>query len=68
MNKQKISIKLQKIKTAMLKTYVMTENFHMLLIVNQINQLFAENTKIVKIDTNIELLTMQTKLNMIIKN
>ena len=52
----------------MLKTYVMIENFHILLIVNQINQLFDENMKIVKIDTNIELLTMQTKLNMIIKN
>ena len=68
LNRQKISIKLQKIKTTMLKTYVMTENFHMLSIVNQINQLFDENMKIVKIDTNIELLTMQTKLNMIIKN
>ena len=45
----------------------MIENFHMLLIVNQINQLFDENMKIVKIDTNIELLTMQIKLNIIIK-
>ena len=52
----------------MLKTYVMIENFHMLSIVNQINQLFDENMKIVKIDTNIELLAMQIKLNMIIKN
>ena len=52
----------------MLKTYVMIENSHMLSIINQINQLFDENTKIVKIDTNIELLTMQIKLNMIIKN
>ena len=52
----------------MLKTYVMIENFHMLSIVNQINQFFDENMKIVKIDTNIELLTMQIKLNMIIKN
>ena len=52
----------------MLKTYAMIENSHILLIINQINQLFDENTKIVKIDTNIELLTMQTKLNMIIKN
>ena len=68
LNRQKISIKLQKIKTAMLKTYVMIENFYMLSIVNQINQLFDENMKIVKIDTNIELLTMQIKLNMIIKN
>ena len=68
LNRQKISIKLQKIKTAMLKTYVMIENFHMLLIVNQINQLLDENMKIVKIDTIIELLAMQTKLNMIIKN
>ena len=68
LNKQKISIKLQKIKTAMLKTYAMIENVHMLLIVNQINQLFGENMKIVKIDTNIKLLTMQIKLNMIIKN
>ena len=46
----------------------MIENFYMLLIVNQINQLFDKNMKIVKIDTNIELLAMQTKLNMIIKN
>ena len=68
LNRQKISIKLQKIKTAMLKTYVMIENFHILLIVNQINQLFDENMKIVKINMNIELLVMQTKLNMIIKN
>ena len=68
LNRQKINTKLQKIKTAMLKTYVKTENFHMLSIVNQINQLFDENMKIVKIDTNIELLAMQTKLNMIIKN
>ena len=68
LNRQKINIKLQKIKTAMLKTYVMIENFHMLLIVNQINQFLDENMKIVKIDTNIELLTMQIKLNMIIKN
>ena len=52
----------------MLKTYVMIENSHMLLIVNQINQLLDENMKIVKIDTNIELLAMQIKLNMIIKN
>ena len=68
LNRQKISIKLQKTKTAMLKTYVMTENSHMLLIVNQINQLLDKNMKIVKIDTNIELLAMQAKLNMIIKN
>ena len=68
LNRQKINIKLQKIKTKMLKTYVMIENFHMLSIVNQINQYFDENIKIVKINTNIELLTMQTKLNMIIKN
>ena len=68
LNKQKINIKLQKIKTAMLKTYAMIENSHMLLIVNQINQLFDENTKIVKINMNIELLAMQAKLNMIIKN
>ena len=68
LNKQKINIRLQKIKTAMLKTYAMAENSHMLSIVNQINQLFDENTKIVKIDTNIELLEMQIKLNMIIKN
>ena len=68
LNRQKISTKLQKIKTAMLKAYVMTENFHMLSIVNQINQLLDENMKIVKIDTNIELLAMQAKLNMIIKN
>ena len=68
LNRQKINTKLQKIKTAMLKTYAMIENFHMLSIINQINQLFDENMKIVKIDTNIELLTMQTKLNMIIKN
>ena len=52
----------------MLKTYAMTENFYMLSIVNQINQLLDENTKIMKIDTNIELLAMQIKLNMIIKN
>ena len=68
LNKQKISIKLQKTKTAMLKIYAIIENSHMLSIVNQINQLLDENTKIVKIDTNIELLTMQIKLNMIIKN
>ena len=68
LNRQKISIKLQKIKTAMLKTYVMIENSHMLSIINQINQFLDKNTKIVKIDTNIELLAMQTKLNMIIKN
>ena len=52
----------------MLKIYVMIENFYMLLIVNQINQFFDENMKIVKIDTNIKLLTMQIELNMIIKN
>ena len=40
----------------MLKIYVMIENFHMLSIVNQINQFFDENMKIVKIDTNIKLL------------
>ena len=68
LNRQKINTKLQKIKTAMLKTYAMIENFYMLSIVNQINQLLDENMKIVKIDTNIELLTMQAKLNMIIKN
>ena len=68
LNRQKINTKLQKIKTAMLKTYAMIENSHMLLIVNQINQLLDENTKIVKINTNIELLTMQAKLNLIIKN
>ena len=68
LNRQKISIKFQKTKTAMLKIYVMIKNFHILLIINQINQLLDENTKIVKIDTNIELLAMQTKLNMIIKN
>ena len=68
LNRQKISTKLQKTKTAMLKAYTMIENFHMLSIVNQINQLLDENMKIVKIDTNIELLAMQTKLNMIIKN
>ena len=68
LNRQKINTRLQKTKTAMLKAYAMIENSHMLSIVNQINQLFDENTKIVKIDTNIELLTMQTKLNLIIKN
>ena len=68
LNRQKISIKLQEIKTTMLKAYVMIEKSHMLSIVNQINQLLDENMKIVKIDTIIELLTMQTKLNMIIKN
>ena len=68
LNRQKISTKLQEAKTAMLKAYVMTENFHMLSIVNQINQLLDGNMKIVKIDTNIELLAMQAKLNMIIKN
>ena len=46
----------------------MIKNFHMLSIVNQINQFLDENMKIVKIDTNIKLLTMQTKLNIIIKN
>ena len=46
----------------------MIKNFYILLIVNQINQLFDENMKIVKINTNIELLAMQIKLNMIIKN
>ena len=68
LNRQKINTRLQKAKTAMLKTYAMAENSHMLSIVNQINQLLDENMKIVKIDTNIELLTMQIKLNMIIKN
>ena len=68
LNRQKINTKLQKIKTAMLKAYAMIENFHMLSIVNQINQLLDGNMKIVKIDTNIELLAMQIKLNMIIKN
>ena len=68
LNKQKINTKLQKTKTAMLKTYAMAENSHMLSIVNQINQLLDGNMKIVKIDTNIELLAMQAKLNMIIKN
>ena len=68
LNRQKINTKLQETKTAMLKAYAIAENFHMLLIVNQINQLFDENMKIVKIDTNIELLAMQAKLNMIIKN
>ena len=68
LNRQKTSIKLQKTKTTMLKTYVMIENFYMLLIVNQINQLLDENMKIVKIDTNIKLLAMQTQLNIIIKN
>ena len=52
----------------MLKTYVIIENFYILLIVNQINQFFDENMKIVKIDMNIKLLAMQIKLNMIIKN
>ena len=68
LNRQKINIRLQKTKTAMLKAYAMIENSHMLSIVNQINQLLDENMKIVKIDTNIELLAMQVKLNMIIKN
>ena len=68
LNRQKINTRLQKAKTAMLKAYAMIENSHMLSIVNQINQLLDENTKIVKIDTNIELLAMQTKLDLIIKN
>ena len=68
LNRQKINIRLQEAKTAMLKAYAMAENSHMLSIVNQINQLLDENMKIVKIDTNIELLAMQAKLNMIIKN
>ena len=68
LNRQKINIRLQKTKTAMLKAYAMIENSHMLSIVNQINQFFDENMKILKIDTNIELLAMQIKLNMIIKN
>ena len=68
LNRQKINIRLQETKTAMLKAYAMVENSHMLSIVNQINQLLDENMKIVKIDTNIELLAMQIKLNMIIKN
>ena len=68
LNRQKINLKFQKTKTVMLKTYVMIENSHMLSIISQINQLFDENTKIVEIDTNIELLAMQIKLNMIIKN
>ena len=68
LNRQKINIKLQEAKTAMLKAYAMAENSHMLSIVNQINQLLDGNMKIVKIDTNIELLAMQAKLNMIIKN
>ena len=48
LNRQKINIKLQEIKTAMLKTYAMIESSHMLLIVNQINQFFDENMKIIK--------------------
>ena len=68
LNRQKINTKLQEAKTAMLKAYAMAENSHMLSIVNQINQLLDENMKIVKIDTNIELLAMQAKLDMIIKN
>ena len=68
LNRQKINTRLQEAKTAMLKTYAMAENSHMLSIVNQINQLLDGNMKIVKIDTNIELLAMQAKLNMIIKN
>ena len=68
LNRQKINIRLQEAKTAMLKAYAMAENSHMLSIVNQINQLLDENMKIVKIDTNIKLLAMQVKLEMIIKN
>ena len=68
LNRQKISTKLQKTKTIMLKTYIMIENFHMLSIVNQINQFFDENMKTMKIDTNIELLAMQIKFDLIIKN
>ena len=68
LNRQKINTRLQEAKTAMLKTYAMAENSHMLSIVNQINQLLDGNMKIVKIDTNIELLAMQAKLDMIIKN
>ena len=68
LNRQKINTRLQEAKTAMLKAYAMAENSHMLSIVNQINQLLDGNMKIVKIDTNIELLTMQAKLDMIIKN
>ena len=52
----------------MLKAYAMIKNSHILSIVNQTNQLFDENMKIVKIDTNIKLLAMQIKLNIIIKN
>ena len=68
LNRQKISTKLQKTKTAMLEAYVIAENSHMLSIVNQINQLLDGNMKVIKIDTNIELLAMQAKLDMIIKN
>ena len=68
LNRQKINTRLQEAKTAMLEAYAMVENSHMLSIVNQINQLLDGNMKIVKIDTNIELLAMQAKLDMIIKN
>ena len=66
-NRQKSNAKLQTIKSVLLNAYVLTKNFQMLSIINQIDQLIIDKSEIIKINSNVEILTIQQKLDVIIK-
>ena len=58
MNRQKSNAKLQAAKSVLLNAYALTENSQMLSIIDQIDQLIADKSEIIKINSNVEILTI----------
>ena len=66
-NRQKLNAKLQTIKSVLLNAYALTENPQMLSIIDQIDQLITDKLEVIKINSNVEILIIQQKLDVIIK-
>ena len=66
-NRQKSNAKLQAIKLVLLNIYALTESPQMLSIIDQIDQLITDKSEIIKINSNVEIFTIQQKLDVIIK-
>ena len=66
-NRQKSNAKLQAAKLTLLDVYTLAENSQMLSIINQIDQLIAGKSEVIKINSNVKILTIQQKLDVITK-
>ena len=65
-NRQNAIVAMHRAKSTMKKTYALIQNFNMIKIINQIDQIINEKIEIRKINPNFELFNIQKKLNRIL--